>query len=132
MSHVFDFWGSVAPCPTINRLASVYSASRQALPCYLFFMTDAQLGKEVQRQTEFTPTLLIQVKLLQKDAIHPVQVRGDEAVPILLRDLQTEASYPLAFLMQFAGIFFSVFIFYFLSQLVGDSVAKQIQVGDGE
>jgi len=51
---------------------------------------------------------------------------------MLLRDLQIEASYPLALLMQFTGIFFSVFIFYFLSQLVGDSVANQIQVGDGE
>lgn len=51
---------------------------------------------------------------------------------IFLRDIQTELSYPLAFLLQFATVFFSVFVFYFLSQLVGDSAAEQIQTRDGE
>jgi len=48
------------------------------------------------------------------------------------RDAQTEASYPLALLLQFVGIFFSVFVFYFLSQLVGDSAAGQINTRGGE
>jgi ABC-2 type transport system permease protein len=50
---------------------------------------------------------------------------------LFLRDLLTEISYPLAFILQFSGLFFSVLVFYFLSQLVGDSIADQIDAGDG-
>lgn len=50
---------------------------------------------------------------------------------MFLRDVLTELSYPLAFLLQFIGLFFTVFIFYFLSELVGDSLAGQIATGDG-
>ena len=50
---------------------------------------------------------------------------------MFLRDLRTEASYRLAFVLQFGGLFFSVFVFYFLSDLIGDSVASQIDTRDG-
>ncbi len=50
---------------------------------------------------------------------------------LFMRDLLTEVSYPLAFVLQFSGLFFSVLVFYFLSQLVGDSLADRINTGDG-
>ena len=51
---------------------------------------------------------------------------------LLLRDIQTETSYRLAFLLDFSGVFVGVFAFYFLSQLIGDSAAAQINTRDGE
>lgn len=50
---------------------------------------------------------------------------------VLLRDLQTELTYPISFVLQFAGILFSVFMFYFLSQFVGGAVAGNTDVGEG-
>lgn len=50
---------------------------------------------------------------------------------ILLRDVQTELTYPLAFALQFAGILFSVFVFYFLSRFLGEAVGDRVEVGEG-
>jgi ABC-2 type transport system permease protein len=50
---------------------------------------------------------------------------------MFLRDLQTDTSYRLAFVLQFASIFFSVFIFYFLSELIGEAAVGQIDTQDG-
>jgi len=46
------------------------------------------------------------------------------ALAFLRRDFLQEASYRIAFLLQFANIFFSVAVFYFISQLLGDSVSE--------
>ena len=45
------------------------------------------------------------------------------ALAFLKRDWRSETSYHLAFLLEFAGIFFSVAVFYFINQLIGDQVA---------
>jgi ABC-2 type transport system permease protein len=50
---------------------------------------------------------------------------------ILLRDVQTELTYPLAFALQFVGILFSVFMFYFLSQFLGGAIADRVEIGQG-
>ncbi len=50
---------------------------------------------------------------------------------MFLRDMRTEASYRMAFLLQFGSLFFSVLVFYFLSDFIGDSVAGQIDTPDG-
>ncbi len=50
---------------------------------------------------------------------------------IIIRDVQTELTYPISFLLQFVGILFSVFMFYFLSQFVGGAVAGSTGVGEG-
>ena len=49
---------------------------------------------------------------------------------MLVRDLRIDTSYRLAFLLQFAGVLFSVLIFYFLSDLIGGEVSAQIDGGD--
>jgi len=45
----------------------------------------------------------------------------------ILRDLQTQASYRLAMLLRIAGMLFSVFIFYFISQIVGPAANPYLQ-----
>lgn len=50
----------------------------------------------------------------------------------LLRDYQTEVSYRLSFLMSFVGVFFSSFVFYFISQLLGDSVSPILAAYGGD
>jgi ABC-2 type transport system permease protein len=44
------------------------------------------------------------------------------AIAFLRRDLHSEASYRFSFLLQFLNIFFSVAVFYFVAQLLGDRV----------
>jgi ABC-2 type transport system permease protein len=50
----------------------------------------------------------------------------------LIRDFYTETSYRVAFLMGLVGTFFRVFIFYFLSRLIGDSAAVALQDYKGD
>jgi ABC-2 type transport system permease protein len=50
----------------------------------------------------------------------------------LKRDLSQSLSYRLSFLMQLGGIFLSVAIFYFLSQLLGSAVAPQLEAYGGD
>lgn len=54
------------------------------------------------------------------------------AAAFLKRDLSQALSYRLSFLMQLGGIFFSVAIFYFLSQLFGSAVAPQLEDYGGD
>ena len=55
-----------------------------------------------------------------------------KALAFLLRDLIEAASYKLAFVMQLAGIFFSVLTFYFLSQLFGQGVSPYLKPYGGD
>lgn len=50
----------------------------------------------------------------------------------LKRDLISEASYRFSFFLQFFGIFFSVGVFYFLSELLGDSVSPHLSQYGGD
>lgn len=50
----------------------------------------------------------------------------------LKRDLISEASYPVSFLLQVFGIFFSVGVFYFISQVVGTSAAPLLAQYGGD
>jgi ABC-2 type transport system permease protein len=50
----------------------------------------------------------------------------------LRRDFIQEASYRLAFLLQFFNIFFSVLIFYFISELLGDAAAPYLTEYGGD
>jgi len=45
----------------------------------------------------------------------------------LKRDLRSEVSYRFSFLLQFLSIFFSVAVFYFVAQLLGDSVNSYLE-----
>ncbi len=50
-----------------------------------------------------------------------------QIIPAFLkRDLIQEASYRFSFILQFAGIFFSVLIFYFISNLLGEAAAPYL------
>lgn len=50
----------------------------------------------------------------------------------LRRDLLQEASYRLSFFLQFINIFFSVLIFYFISQLLGEAAAPYLEAYGGD
>ncbi len=50
----------------------------------------------------------------------------------LVRDFFTETSYRLSFLVSIGGIFFSAFIFFFLSELVGDSAQDALAAYGGD
>ncbi len=50
----------------------------------------------------------------------------------LKRDFLQQASYRLAFLLQFFSIFFSVLIFYFISELLGDAAAPYLTEYGGD
>ncbi len=50
----------------------------------------------------------------------------------LVRDFYTETSYRLGFLVSLGGIFFRVFIFYFLAQLVNESAAPLLDEYNGD
>jgi ABC-2 type transport system permease protein len=50
----------------------------------------------------------------------------------LKRDFHLEASYRLSFFLQFLGIFFSVFLFYFLARLLGKAASPYLQVYGGD
>ncbi|MCI0521991.1 MAG: ABC transporter ATP-binding protein/permease [Chloroflexi bacterium] len=50
----------------------------------------------------------------------------------LRRDFLTEVSYPLSFLLQVLGIFFSVAVFYFISRLIGPAAAPYIRQYGGD
>ena len=54
------------------------------------------------------------------------------AIAFLKRDLSQALSYRLSFLLQLGGIFFSVAIFYFLSQLFGTAVSPQLEIYGGD
>lgn len=54
------------------------------------------------------------------------------AASFLRRDLSVNLSYRLSFLLQFVGIFFSMAIFYFLSELFGSAVAPQLEAYGGD
>ena len=54
------------------------------------------------------------------------------ATAFLKRDLSQALSYRLAFVLQLGGIFFSVALFYFLSQLFGSAVAPQLEAYGGD
>jgi ABC-2 type transport system permease protein len=55
-----------------------------------------------------------------------------KAVAFFRRDYKTQASYRLAFIMQFFGIFFSVAVFFFLSKLFGKAVSSQLASYGGD
>jgi len=55
-----------------------------------------------------------------------------KALAFLQRDLIEAASYKLAFVMQLAGIFFSVLTFYFLSQLFGQGISPYLAPYGGD
>ena len=48
------------------------------------------------------------------------------------RDFSRDISYRLSFLMQLGGIFFNIAVFYFMSRLLGDSVAPQLEEYGGD
>lgn len=50
----------------------------------------------------------------------------------LVRDFRTEVSYRLSFLLSVSGVFFSAFTFYFVSQLLGDSVSPVLRRYGGD
>ena len=50
----------------------------------------------------------------------------------LKRDFQTETSYRLSFLMSLGGIFITAFTYYFLAQLLGESVAPLLEPYGGD
>lgn len=50
----------------------------------------------------------------------------------LKRDFKTETSYRLAFLFSLSGVIFSAFTFYFVSQLIGESVAPLLEEYNGD
>ncbi len=50
----------------------------------------------------------------------------------LVRDFYTETSYRVAFVVGIGGVLFRAFIFYFLSQLIGDSTAPLLQEFNGD
>jgi ABC-2 type transport system permease protein len=54
------------------------------------------------------------------------------AIAFLRRDLQSEVSYRFAFLLQFAGVFFSVAVFYFVAQLLGPAAAPFLAAYGGD
>jgi ABC-2 type transport system permease protein len=54
------------------------------------------------------------------------------AAAFLKRDFSLAISYRLSFLLQFGGIFLSVAVFYFLSQLFGSAVAPQLEAYGGD
>lgn len=54
------------------------------------------------------------------------------ASAFLKRDLSQQLSYRLAFALQFAGIFFSIAVFYFVSKLVGAAIAPQLEAYGGD
>jgi len=54
------------------------------------------------------------------------------ATAFLKRDFSLAISYRLSFLLQFVGIFLSVAVFYFLSQLFGGAVAAQLEAYGGD
>jgi ABC-2 type transport system permease protein len=54
------------------------------------------------------------------------------AAAFLKRDLSQDLSYRLSFLLQLGSIFFSVAIFYFLSQLFGTAVTPQLEAYGGD
>jgi ABC-2 type transport system permease protein len=54
------------------------------------------------------------------------------AFAFLKRDLSQALSYRLSFLLQMGSIFFSVAIFYFLSQLFGSAVTPQLEAYGGD
>ena len=53
------------------------------------------------------------------------------ALAFLKRDFSQALSYRLSFLLQIGGIFFSVAIFYFLSELFGSAIAPQLEAYGG-
>lgn len=55
-----------------------------------------------------------------------------QALAFLRRDLRLQLSYRFSFLLQFFGIFFNLLVFYFLSQLVGDSAAPYLEPYGGD
>ena len=50
----------------------------------------------------------------------------------LRRDTQSEVSYRFSFILQFVSIFFSVAVFYFMAQLLGDSVNPYLEPYGGD
>lgn len=50
----------------------------------------------------------------------------------LRRDTQSEVSYRFSFILQFVSIFFSVAVFYFVAQLLGDSVNPYLEPYGGD
>ncbi len=53
-------------------------------------------------------------------------------IAFLRRDLLLQTSYRFAFLLQFAGIFFNMLVFYFLSTLVGAGAAPYLEPYGGD
>ena len=54
------------------------------------------------------------------------------ALAFLRRDLRVETSYRLAFLLQFLGVFFSVTVFYFVAQLLGEAASPYLKPYGGD
>jgi len=54
------------------------------------------------------------------------------ATAALRRDVRLETSYRFSFVLQFLGIFFSVAVFYFVAQLLGDSVNSYLEPYGGD
>ncbi len=50
----------------------------------------------------------------------------------LKRDISTELSYPVAFILQIFGIFFSVGVFYFISRMIGGAAAPYLDQYGGD
>ncbi len=55
-----------------------------------------------------------------------------KAVAFIKKDFLIQFSYPLSFLLDLVGAFFSVAVFYFLSRLVGESVAPYLESYGGD
>ena len=117
---------------------AIQSITNQAVSLETVFAHHTNGLTASERSTALTPTTVFQRDYLP--AAPPLVTRPTSLLPgfwriapaFLRRDLLQEASYRLAFLLQFANILFSVLVFYFISELLGEAAAPYLAQYGGD
>ena len=92
--------------------------------------TSVQLSPVPEERQAAHPSHTRQIEPI--DPIPPPLTLPRLAATFLRRDFRNEASYRLAFLLQFVNIFFSIGMFYFLAQLVGPAALPYLNQYGGD
>lgn len=90
---------------------------------------------ELQPRTKAANQRLVarsSIRAPTSSTIHKLTVQLRIAWAFLRRDVREEVSYRLSFLLQFLNIFFSVGLFYFIAQLLGEATTPHLQPYGGD
>jgi ABC-2 type transport system permease protein len=122
--------GRITACGTIPELRTENGADAQA--SFLSVYSGLIQKTHSYRTNEDDPLQPSTTKSISKKFSNPSGLTLPIAAAFIKRDLLTELSYPISFLLQFVTVLFSTGVFYFISRLLGNSIVPSLSAYGGD